>query len=256
MLPGHFLKFSTSFRDTGHPWHCLFFFIVRNFCINSMALYLRRCQDHFSTHISVKLCLGMSRFVTCKIYVIFGYCLPLTCSLRVNRHWHVLSRKWAHCISIDSILNFMPVILTIRTWAVWGRSRRVAIFLSIFFAAMWIPGFIVMGFWEGTVECKCSCCHVQPATNWRLATDVSVPREIVPSGCWPEVQSSSYYISYVLLAIFEGGVLSAQMILHTSVYWSYSLVLLIMMSIKAHKAREFVVVFKPATAIVDYQLLL
>jgi len=56
-----------------------------------------------------------------------------------------------------------------------------------------------MGVWEGTVEY------------------VAVPREIVRSGCWPEVRSSLYYVNYVLIAIFEG-------------------VLLIMMSIKAYTA--------------------
>jgi len=39
------------------------------------------------------------------------------------------------------------------------------------------------------------------------AADVPVPREIVPSGCWPEVTSPLYYVNYVLIAVFEGGTL-------------------------------------------------
>ena len=31
------------------------------------------------------------------------------------------------------------VILTIRTWAVWGMDRRLTIGLPIFFLAIWVP---------------------------------------------------------------------------------------------------------------------
>ncbi|KIM85056.1 hypothetical protein PILCRDRAFT_380072 [Piloderma croceum F 1598] len=119
---------------------------------------------HFSHDISVKNCLIFQRFVTWSINI--GMCSA-------------------------------EVILTIRTWAVWERSRKVAIFLSIFFAAIWISGFIIMGFWEGSVEY------------------IPVPREMVPSGCWPHVTSPLYFVSYILIAVFEG-------------------VLLIMMSIKGY----------------------
>jgi len=121
---------------------------------------------HFSPDISAKDCIISSRFVT-----------------------------W----SINFGISLSEIVLTIRTWAVWGRSRNVAIFLCIFFAAIWIPGFFIMGVWEGTVEY------------------VPAPRKIVPSGCWPEVRNSIYYVNFVLLSIFEG-------------------VLLIMISIKAYMA--------------------
>jgi len=121
---------------------------------------------HFSDDISVENCLISGRFVTWSIGI--GMCSA-------------------------------EIILTIRTWAVWGRSRKAGIFLSVFFAVIWIPGFIIIGFWEGT------------------AKYASVPREIVPSGCWPEVTSSLYSVSYILIAIFEG-------------------VLLIMISIKGYTA--------------------
>jgi len=64
-------------------------------------------------------------------------------------------------ILLPFLIRYLEVILTIRTWAVWGRSRKIAIFLSIFFAAIWIPGFVIMGFWEATVECESILCHAQ-----------------------------------------------------------------------------------------------
>lgn len=147
------------------PWTPLKVLYIFSRYWSSVALCIL-IYYHFSDDITVERCLVAERFMT-----------------------------WSLNISMCSA----EIILTIRTWAVWERSRKVTIFLCLLFAAIWIPTFILMGFWEGTIHYS------------------AVPREIVPSGCWPEMTSSLYFINYILLAIFEG-------------------VLLIMISIKAYMA--------------------
>jgi hypothetical protein len=56
-------------------------------------------------------------------------------------------------------------ILTIRTWAVWERSREVAIFLCVFFATIWIPESIIMGFSESMLECEHAKYYLPPTAN-------------------------------------------------------------------------------------------
>jgi len=163
--------------------------------------------DHYLTFASEISLIWNAPWTFPKVlYIVSRYWSSVTLIILIYYHFtHDISV--AHCLiaqrfvtwSINIGMCSAEIILTIRTWAVWERSRKVAIFLCIFFAAIWIPGFIVMGFWEGTLEY------------------VPVPRQMVRSGCWPQVQSPLYYVSYILIAIFEG-------------------VLLIMMSIKGYMA--------------------
>jgi hypothetical protein len=163
--------------------------------------------DHYLTFASEASHIWNSPWTFPKIlYIISKYWSTVTLTILLRYHFSRDTSPKDYLISERFVIwstNFgmclAEIILTIRTWAVWGRSRKVAIFLCIFFAAIWIPGFIVMGVWEGAVEY------------------VAVPREIVRSGYWPEVRSSLYFVNYILIAIFEG-------------------VLLIMMSIKAYTA--------------------
>jgi hypothetical protein len=43
------------------------------------------------------------------------------------------------------------VIFTLRTWAVWGRSRKIGIFLICLFVAIWVPGSVCVGYWFPTL---------------------------------------------------------------------------------------------------------
>jgi hypothetical protein len=43
------------------------------------------------------------------------------------------------CVSVVLIRYLPPVMLTVRTWAVWNRDRRLSIGLPIFFVLCWAP---------------------------------------------------------------------------------------------------------------------
>ena len=64
-------------------------------------------------------------------------------------------REWKMYSHVDFFLAlYNLVILTIRTWAVCDRDRRMAIFLSTRFVVSFIASFIIEGFWLTTVESK------------------------------------------------------------------------------------------------------
>ena len=49
---------------------------------------------------------------------------------------------------------FVLVILTLRTWGVWNRDRRLTIGLPIFFIACWVPMAIFIAIFLNSVECE------------------------------------------------------------------------------------------------------
>ncbi|KAL0954061.1 hypothetical protein HGRIS_005211 [Hohenbuehelia grisea] len=91
--------------------------------------------------------------ITSLLFMLARY-LPFVDTINVL--WHQLSpgitpascelsfraTGWMYLIGIA----ITEVILAIRTWAVWGRDRRMTIALPLFFVAIWIPNFVIMGF--------------------------------------------------------------------------------------------------------------
>ncbi|KAF8073993.1 hypothetical protein FPV67DRAFT_1666736 [Lyophyllum atratum] len=49
--------------------------------------------------------------------------------------------------TVNVSMLIAEVIFALRTWAVWDRSRRMAIFLTSFFLVIWISTFAIIGFW-------------------------------------------------------------------------------------------------------------
>lgn len=47
------------------------------------------------------------------------------------------------------------VILTLRTWAVWRRDRRLSYALPVFYVLCWAPNFAVMGLFLRSINCEC-----------------------------------------------------------------------------------------------------
>ena len=65
-------------------------------------------------------------------------------------------REWKMYSCMDSFLAFLNnlVILTIRTWAVYNRDRKMRIFLSTLFVVSFVANFTIAAFFIKTLECK------------------------------------------------------------------------------------------------------
>ncbi|KAF9558817.1 hypothetical protein CPC08DRAFT_537850 [Agrocybe pediades] len=95
-------------------------------------------------------------------------------------------------------LGVGEIIMTVRTWAVWGKSRFLMYFLPIFCIIMWTGGFTATGIFLSTLEFR--------------------PHPVVPYvGCYTTHASPILFVSWVLLLV-------------------YDLVMFILMSIPAFKA--------------------
>ncbi|KAF4581796.1 hypothetical protein EYR40_002814 [Pleurotus pulmonarius] len=57
---------------------------------------------------------------------------------------------WLILVSVTTA----EIILTIRTWAVWQRTRILTIALSIFFVVVWGPNIAVMRIFLDSIECE------------------------------------------------------------------------------------------------------
>ena len=50
----------------------------------------------------------------------------------------------------------LPVILTLRTWAVWNRNRRLTVILPILFTLSIGLSFVIMCIYYNSIKCRCS----------------------------------------------------------------------------------------------------
>lgn len=70
----------------------------------------------------------------------------------------------------------MKVLLVMRTWAVWGRGRKLGIALFIFYTGLAAPMFVNMGLFLKSLSCKSwtilcwsiECCSLLPS-HWCFA---------------------------------------------------------------------------------------
>lgn len=55
---------------------------------------------------------------------------------------------------VTNLSLWNKVVLALRAWAIWDRKRIVAIGLTVWTAAMWIPNFAIMGIFLNTLKCE------------------------------------------------------------------------------------------------------
>ncbi|KAF4585293.1 hypothetical protein EYR40_002130 [Pleurotus pulmonarius] len=91
-------------------------------------------------------------------------------------HWHGVK------------LTIPQVILTIRTWAIWHRDRKLAVVLLLFFAAVWGPTFAVMTIFTRSLE-------FGPAP---------FPGFV---GCNFVAANQILFVTWALLMVYEAGIL-------------------------------------------------
>jgi hypothetical protein len=69
-------------------------------------------------------------------------------------HWQKVSLDQVATTFEDAHHRGFPVILTMRTWAVWNRDRRMAIGLLAFFAICWVPCIPVVIIYNNSLRCE------------------------------------------------------------------------------------------------------
>ncbi|KAL5486189.1 hypothetical protein ACEPAI_7234 [Sanghuangporus weigelae] len=94
------------------------------------------------------------------------------------------------CISFG--LMFSEVILTYRTWAIYERSQKMGIGLCIWFLAFWVPQFVITGIFLNSV----------------VYTTLPPPLR----GCLGIAGNPIDFINWVLLMVYEAGILALMMI--------------------------------------------
>ncbi|KAH8119853.1 hypothetical protein DFH11DRAFT_1739165, partial [Phellopilus nigrolimitatus] len=84
------------------------------------------------------------------------------------------------------------IILLLRTWAVWERSRSIGIGLSIWTAALWISNMVCLGIFLKSVKFS--------------------PLPFGLSGCLVVSGNTILSINWILLMIFEAGILGLMVV--------------------------------------------
>jgi hypothetical protein len=69
-------------------------------------------------------------------------------------HWQKVSMDQIATAFEDAHNRGFLVILTLRTWAVWNRDRRMAIGLLVFFALCWVPCIPVIIIYNKSIICE------------------------------------------------------------------------------------------------------
>ncbi|KAH9966177.1 hypothetical protein BGW80DRAFT_1462445 [Lactifluus volemus] len=100
-------------------------------------------------------------------------------------------REYLSHHAVDTRPLSQPVIVMMRTWAIWGRSRRMLISLVAFFLACAIPGLVIV-----TVDISTS---VPPSG---IQIEGMGPCE-TPSG----VVGRIWVLTYLFIMLFEAGML-------------------------------------------------
>jgi len=98
--------------------------------------------------------------------------------------WAYKSTGWLITIGI----LIAEIVLALRAWAIWDRKKIVAIGLTIWTAAMWIPDFALMGIFLNTLK-------FQPLPSPRL------------TGCLVSAGSTILSVNWILLMVYEAGIL-------------------------------------------------
>jgi hypothetical protein len=69
-------------------------------------------------------------------------------------HWQKVSVYQVATTFENAHHRGLPVILTMRTWAVWNRDWRMAIGLLAFFAICWVPCIPVIILYNKSLRCE------------------------------------------------------------------------------------------------------
>ena len=95
-------------------------------------------------------------------------------------------RGWEWVRSPIPLIHYwerLKVLLTIRTWACWGKAQWLTIGLPIFFLVIWALVYVSMGLYLRTLKCKSN--FTSPSTHADVVTTVIQPPHYPnSSGCF------------------------------------------------------------------------
>ncbi|KAF9047212.1 hypothetical protein BDP27DRAFT_1373888 [Rhodocollybia butyracea] len=91
---------------------------------------------------------------------------------------------WMYIIGIA----LSEVILTMRTWALWGKDTRLTVGLPIFFVGCCVPTFYI--------------------TNFYLNSQTYIPSPLPHIGCVTLGTESTFFLVWVILMVYEAVILT------------------------------------------------
>ena len=107
----------------------------------------------------------------------------IDCGSRAVCCW--CQRGWEWVPSSITLIHYwgrLKVLLTIRTWACWEKAQWLTIGLPIFFLVIWAIGYVSMGLFIRSIECKSN--FTSSSTHADLVTTVIQPPHYAKSfGC-------------------------------------------------------------------------
>lgn len=92
----------------------------------------------------------------------------------------------------------------LRTWAVYGRTRVVAIALIAWTVVAWAPIMASLGIFLSSLRCECVSNETSSALT-SAAIDGPNPQGVPSFGCFVVSGSPISFVCWVLLMIFEAG---------------------------------------------------
>lgn len=84
-----------------------------------------------------KLLYLLARYLTLLVLILLNYYNQTDC----------VAYQKLLAWGVNVLMCVSEVIFALRTWAIWDRTRKMAIFLSSFFLVIWISTFVIIGLW-------------------------------------------------------------------------------------------------------------
>jgi len=110
-------------------------------------------------------------------------------------------------------LYFIPVIMTLRTYAVWGGNRILKFGLPLLYIVVWAAGFAVTAIFLTDMECPFAFSSLLSSNVVHFYLVVS-PSPLNPYiGCYATYTNPIIFMSWVLLLFYDAGELSFSIVL-------------------------------------------
>ena len=97
--------------------------------------------------------------------------------------------------------HYLTVILTLRTWAVWNRHRRLSVILPILYSLFWGLGLIIIVKATNSITCKW---NFHARSGWMIYCMVDgAPPYPGFKACFVMYASKSFFFIWVLLLVWD-----------------------------------------------------
>ena len=105
---------------------------------------------------------------------------------------------------LPSRINWrLPVILTLRTWAVWNRNKRLSIILPILYSLCWVSCLVILVRFIDSITCKSDFYSVLEFPGCFYFTAVGAPPYPGFKGCLLTHANQEIVFLWALLIIWD-----------------------------------------------------